>query len=221
MNCEAFMRELDDWLDGEAAAGTVRELEAHAAGCAACARRLNSARRLQQAAFALPGSIEPGRDLWPGIAERLAPRGRRTLRPWWQALAAGFALAVVFAAGMLADRVLHDDDNGVRTVARDEFALPSVGEARRLLPAAHVELIEGGGELTPGAGVRGGTGQELLRNLLVVNLAIREVEAAVADDPGNADLRQLLAGLYEQENRILNQAERLRAARQSTTRTGI
>jgi hypothetical protein len=114
------------------------------------------------------------------------------------------------------------DDGEVqpRLVQRaDRERLADVREARRLLPASHVELIEGNGGL--GAGANRLTEQDLLRNLLLVNRAIREIEAAAMEDPNNSNLRELLSGLYIQENRILAQAERLRVAKQAPTRTGI
>lgn len=217
MNCDAFMAELDDYLDGDLPAGQARALELHAARCPACGRALDGATRLRQRAQALPVTLEPARDLWPGIAAQLEERGRgRSRRPaWLRAVAASVAVLMVFAGGMLADRVLQENgkDAQPRLAAN---SLPSAADARRILPASYVELIEGSGGLDAG-----GVEQDLLRNLLVVNLAIREVEAALADSADDAGLRKLLAGLYAEENRILAQAQRLRTAQRAPTRTAI
>lgn len=220
MNCENFTERLDDYLDGEMLPAGERALEAHAAGCAACGRTLAVARNLQRQALALPAEREPSRDLWPGIAGRLEPRNRmgmRRERNWPRALAAGVAVVAVFAGGMLANRVMQDMDSGSTATPRQVERLPSVADARRILPASHVELIEG----ESAGGIATGTEQALLRNLLIVNLAIRETETAIAENPANSRLRELLSGLYAQENRILTEAERLRSTRQSTTRTTI
>lgn len=225
MNCQTFEQRLDDFLDGELPPAEMHEVSAHAAACAACAGTLEWSRRLQARATALPRERRPRRDLWPHIAERLDGSHARPglgRRPWFRAIAAGVALVGVFAGGMLADRVLRESGEAVQPQLAqqspsDNTRLPGVQEARRVLPASHVELIEGNN----GAGLSASTEQELLQNLLLVNLAIRQVEAAAAEDPANASLRELLSSLYSQEHRILSQAERLRVAGQAPTRTGI
>lgn len=226
MNCENFDRQLDAWLDAELPASPARELEAHADECAACGSALRTAREIQRQAFALPAEQQPSRDLWPEIATQLAPRHGTPMsnsNNWLRAVAATIAVVAIFGGGMLADRVLQESDAGSERVWADngkqDRALPSVAEARRILPASHVELIEGSG-----SGLQQTAEQNLLRNLLVVNLAIRRVESAVEQEPSNPNLRELLADLYARENRILVEAERQRVEQQSsigTTRTGI
>lgn len=84
---------LNSYVDG-ALDGAAREAaERHLAGCAACRRDVERLRALVTNAAALPRSIEPERDLWPGIAPRLGRRGV----PWW----VGVAAAVVLAVGAL------------------------------------------------------------------------------------------------------------------------
>lgn len=224
MNCERFEQRLDDFLNSELDGEQVRELSAHATVCADCAAALEWSRRLQARAAGLPRERRPGHDLWPDIAARLeGTRARPALvqRPWFRALAAGIALAIVFAGGMLTDRVLvRSSEDGRPRLAQqssDITGLAVVQDARRFLPASHVELVEGSG----GAGLGASIEQELLQNLLLVSLARRQIEVAAAEDPANASLRELLSSLYLQEQRILSQAERLRVATQSPTRTGI
>lgn len=218
MNCETFNDRLDDWLDDELMPADARALQAHAAACPACHAQMTIARRLQREAFTLPMTNEPARDLWPKIAARLEPRGMHANRKWLHALAASVAVIAIFAGGMLASRVLLQGDAYItpRIVESPQAELPSLADARRILPASYVELIDAA---APANG--SGTEQALLRNLLLVNLAIRDIETAMSEDPANADLRELLSGLYAQENRILAQAERMRAARQAPVRTTI
>jgi len=223
MNCDAFTGKLDDYLDGELSSAETRALETHAAGCADCERTLNAARNLQRHAFALPAEREPLRDLWPEIAARIEPRRimNRQQARWLRGIAAALAVTVVFAGGMLADRVWRENGSDVARIQVDNQpvrnrSLPSLAEARRVLPVSQVELIEGSG-----SGLQQAAEQDLLRNLLVVNLAIRRVAGAVELDPTNANLRELLADLYTRENRILIEAERLRVEQSSPTRTGI
>lgn len=218
MNCDSFIERLDAWLDGELSAADVGALEAHAMACADCKRELAGARRLQERALALPRAIEPPRELWTGIERRIATHGARRshARTAFGALAAGVLLAAVFFGGMLADRAMQRETRVPMADASPRTVLPSTDEARRLLPASYVNLIEGAGP-----GRADGVEQDLLRHLMLVNLAIREVESAAAAQPSNSGLRELLAGLYAQENRILAQAERRHVERTSTPRTTI
>lgn len=221
MNCEMINQEIDVYVDDELSPADARALEAHVAACGACRKLLDATRDLQRRAFALPSRREPAHDLWPQIAARIDTPSRELVNTdWLRAVAAAVAVVAVFAAGMLVDRVLLQDPSGIQPLQVDNEGeanhLPSVEEARRVLPVSHVELIEGSG-----SGAQAATEQDLLRNLLVVNLAIRRVEEGVEQDPANANLRELLADLYSQENRILVEAERLRVEQPSPTRTGI
>lgn len=225
MNCEKFELQLDGYLDAELPPALMNELQAHAGACSNCRRAIEIMRDIQRRAFALPNERRPERDLWPGIAAQLGPRRTQVPRAnnWLRAVAAAVALVAIFAAGMLADQVLQRDVTTGEQLqvenTRNDRVLPSVSEARRILPASHVELIEGSG-----SGLQQAAEHDMLRNLLVVNLAIRRVEAAVEQEPSNPNLRELLADLYARENRILIEAERLRVEQQSSTgptRTGI
>ena len=48
------------------------EVEAHLAACAACREGARKLRQVLAHATALPGSVAPPRDLWPGIESRIA-----------------------------------------------------------------------------------------------------------------------------------------------------
>lgn len=221
MNCEMINQEIDAYVDDGLSPVRARALEAHVASCEACRKLLDATRDLQRRAFALPSQREPAHDLWLRIAARIdAPSREHGNNNRLRAVAAAVAVVAVFAAGVLVDRVLLQDTSGIQPVQvnneREAKQLPSVEEARRVLPVSHVELIEGSG-----SGLQTSTEQDLLRNLLVVNLAIRRVEEGVEQDPTNANLRELLADLYSQENHILVEAERLRVEQSSPTRTGI
>src|SRR5437899_2138772 len=71
---------LSEYLDGTLAVGERAALEAHLAGCAACAATLEELRRVVARARALDDR-PPGADLWPkiavGIGRATAPRARR------------------------------------------------------------------------------------------------------------------------------------------------
>jgi hypothetical protein len=72
-----------DYVDGALPASEKAELERHLASCAECRREVAFLNSLRQQAAALPQRLEPPRDLWPEIANRLTLK-----RNWRQVLAA-------------------------------------------------------------------------------------------------------------------------------------
>jgi len=85
MNCKKIEPRLHDYVDGLLAAAEKLEVERHLATCANCRGELEFLNSLRQQVAALPSSLEPPHDLWPEIAERLAPKTR-----WWTNMAPRF-----------------------------------------------------------------------------------------------------------------------------------
>ena len=85
---------LSEYVDGSLEAGEALALEAHLAECAECAATLQGLRAVTARAAALPPR-EPARDLWPGIAVRLATRSAERPSP---AAALAAALRGFFAS---------------------------------------------------------------------------------------------------------------------------
>src|SRR2546426_12033294 len=103
---------LSEYLDGTLSGSERAALEAHLAGCAACAATLDELRRVVTRARGLEDR-PPAADLWPGIAERIGVRGaadvvslsaRRRARQLSfsvpQLIAASIALALVGGAAV-------------------------------------------------------------------------------------------------------------------------
>jgi len=82
MNCNHMETRRHDYVDGVLPASEKVDLERHLAACADCRRDVAFLNSLRQQAAALPQRLEPPRDLWPEIANRLAPK-----RNWRQVLA--------------------------------------------------------------------------------------------------------------------------------------
>ena len=126
---------------------------------------ISSERKLVEAIHGLPDSISPKRDLWPGIASRIADsmsHGDRSSNTFsWrnQALAASVVLA--FAAGLMFGRQMGSSDLSPAEAMAPDLAMRAmleasereyqaafrefipVGEARVLLETQAVENIEG------------------------------------------------------------------------------
>ncbi|MDX2122110.1 MAG: zf-HC2 domain-containing protein [Gemmatimonadota bacterium] len=179
---------LDDYADGGLDPAARARVEAHLASCAACRAEVAALAAILAEARALPRTIEPGRDLWPGIAPRLAARPARRL-PWLQ-LAAALAL---FAGGFAAARLGQKDGPPTRLATlQAEYTAASTELAHRLA----------GGS----TGLAPETRRVVDRNLEIIDQAIREAEAALAGDPANGALEQMLVARYEQRLELLRRA---------------
>ncbi|MBA4379034.1 MAG: hypothetical protein C0395_10365 [Gemmatimonas sp.] len=143
---------LQDLLDGDLDASAAAALRRHLGDCPACATAWADLQRLQRETAALPHEIAPGRDLWPGIAERLAadprpadapaPRersglfsGASSLRQPRRALALAAVLVVAIALPRLMDRSGGTADPG-----------EELGDGYALLHAASKSALERTGE---------------------------------------------------------------------------
>jgi hypothetical protein len=109
MACDGFAEKLADYLDGDLPAAGRDAMDAHAEACADCRQLLSELEALRVDAASLP-LLEPSRDLWAGIAERIdarvlpldAPRVTRTaaVRRTWRHPAVAAAALVLITAGV-------------------------------------------------------------------------------------------------------------------------
>ena len=187
--------------------------------------------RWLQAASRLPGEIRPERDLWPGIEARLrseaSPRRRRG---WRFAATAAAAMLLVTMSSLITLWVTDRPENlpvspvqtpagAVRpaggiavnaTFGPDYLLGPKYEKARQqlsreletqldTLPAETREVVE--------------------KNLAQLRQALAEINGALADDPGNVLLQQLLMAAYQDELSVLMEVNRM--ARSLPTRKEI
>lgn len=170
--------------------------------------------------------VEPGRDLWPGIAARLeqqaaAPPQLVTRRPAW-AWQAAAALVLVAGSSLLTASLLD----------RSPPAGQSASQASRVAP----DLAQGGASVLPAA--FGPTGRldgeyllarEQLTRMLDERIAIMppsaraklefnlgemrraadEINAALAAQPGDPLLEELLLKTYQDELAVLSNVNQL------------
>lgn len=133
-------------------------------------------RRLRE----LPESIEPSRDLWPGIAPRLRRRFP------FAAAAAIAGLLIVGGAWWLHEPPAPTTASG-DSLERSRDALRAALEVSRdRLPAETQRLVD--------------------ENLAVIDEAIAEIRHALADDPENADLNRTLVAYRRSELELLQRA---------------
>ena len=107
--CDEFASKLADHLEEDLPGAGRAAMEAHASSCAECGRLLSELESLRMDAASLP-LLEPSRDLWAGIAERIDARvfpldtGRRTrvaaMRRTWRHPAVAAAALMLLTAGV-------------------------------------------------------------------------------------------------------------------------
>ncbi len=227
MNCADLLKLIDDYVDGELPRSSRSEARAHLVECASCRAEEARVRALTGAAAALPEELPLPRDLWARIDARLRegeagappvpsalPRGRHA------ALAA--AMIVVLVGGAVAAALLFRQPAPPAIPAGAEAVAPAAGgdspaavpldEAGKALLEAKQSLKEAfsqqSGSLSPG------TVRQVEENIQIIEAAVAEIQAALAKDPGNPQLRKLLITARQREVAVLTKVTRTAAARQ-------
>jgi hypothetical protein len=204
--------------DGSLAPDRRTEAQAHAAGCAECAGDVARLHSLMARLTQLPDAPGPELDaLWPAIRDRIergkvvsldgaqsARPSRRWARP--AALVAGAAAAVVLAF-TLGRETRPPVSTSVTTVTPGGSAIPvsSIADSSRAWQEEVQALLE---ELElRRATMPPATAASVDRDLKIVDDAIAELTSALARDPNNPALHQLLAASYRQKRDLLRQAD--------------
>jgi len=205
MTCGEVDARFDAYVDGTLGVRERAAVDAHLAGCAACRAALAELRGLVANAHALPQRIEPPRELWTGIAARITERPPARGTVWWRerafwagVSAAAATLVLVLGVHRLTSPARPSGPvEGWGVVAADyqrataELARTLAAERHRLRPET-VALVE--------------------RNLALIDAALGEARAALAEDPGNADLQRLVATAARQKVELLQWAARVATA---------
>jgi hypothetical protein len=175
----------------------------------------------------LPRSVEPGRDLWPGIEARLEPRGRSRAPAWlWQAAA---AVLLVAGSSLLTATLLRNEDGSERIAATPRAAVATPPDvAHPMLPAAYStdarldpEYLAARRQLTAMlneriANLPESTRAKLEQNLAELRRAAEQISAALAEQPGDALLQDLLLKTYQDELAVLANVNQLTNALDSS-----
>ena len=206
---------VDDNLEGERR----QVLESHLEQCPACRAQVGFLRQLQQQAADLPQKIEPPRDLWPQIADRLESRKvvqaefaqTAPRRVWaWRLLAVAAVLVLALVSSLTTYRL---------TAHRQSPPAPFEGNTDHLavdLERLNKDYGSALAELTKALQQRRNqlspeTVATLEKNLKVIDGAIAEASQALAADPGHPDLLLALASMYEKKVNLLQHLTHLPA----------
>jgi len=203
MNCDAALDRLEGYLGGRLSPADHAAMARHLEACPSCHADLAALMRVRAALPSLePAGSEPPdvEEMWAAIKPRLTAHqrrwaGRPLAMPAW-ALAAAAAVLVLASIGgtMLVLRSDASDRAGsIRLGALESDYETASAELSRLLDGARRQLAPA-------------TVASLERNLSAIDSALAEVRRALAADPGNVTLEQLVLSAWRQKVRLLRRA---------------
>ena len=164
----------------------------------------------------LPESVEPSRDLWPGIAARISAekviRGRFGGRALLAAAAAVVVISSVVTAYFIgrSQAVVTVETPTVVVAGPSEMLLASIaGLGVENYLATRAELLDAldarRHELSPE------TMNVVMENLSLIDQAMDRIAEALGEDPENDFLMKQLAGAYRRQIDLLQRAVQLPA----------
>jgi len=175
---------------------------------------------LMARAAKLAPSVRPERDLWPDIKQAISEPARPR-RSSWNSVWAQAAAVVLLAGGSsaLTYMAVSEDGNQVTPVAMPGQALvfepvsgsfgsqynlgPGYQDARRELTTRMNDELE---NLEPE------TRAEVLANIETIRQAIRDINMALAEEPGNVMLQELLLDTYRDELSLMIKVDGITSA---------
>ena len=219
MTHEVIKHLLDDYVTGELTEDARGPVADHIAACAICAAEVESLRRLLARAGNLPKSIDPPVDAWSNIRaaieqdeDAIALHDTRSRSAFWRQpyfLAAAAILVAVLSSGGTA---FYMSSRGVDVSSPSSIAgNASSGATPATLVAFTIEennylrnvavlqdlLDQQEASLAPE------TVAQLKASLRTIDEAILEARTALARDPANKMLIEMLSGTYRQKMDLL------------------
>jgi hypothetical protein len=168
--------------------------------------------RVHALLHSLPREVEPERDLWPDIGARLEPRANRRAPAW--ALQAAAAVVLVAVSSLITASLVRRDSTPSVQAGAHVTVMPVVpaafGQARGL-DAGYVtarrqlatDLEQRLAAMPPSAR------QKLEDDLAEMRWAAERINAALARQPGDPLLEELLLNTYQDELGVLASVNQL------------
>ena len=203
--------QLSDFVDGRLAPADRHDIETHLALCARCAHDRDRLEALLVRSRALPAEVAPPPEIWSVVQQRIVRAPSSGRRHGWLLAAAALLLVAVSSAvtALLVRRpetvvVRHESTAAPVAAVR----LPVVARAvdadyQAVIRELDETLAQRRAQLSPE------TIAKVEASLRVVDQAIGEARRALAADPANRDLVDLLAASYERKLELLRQASEL------------
>jgi len=187
-------------------------VDSHLATCAECLADVERISTLMKLTRETPGAATQLEELWPSIRARIeerkvvalagdAPAAAGVSRRVWWAGFAGVAAALAIAAFTLRGRAPAGGDQTLAAVPDSSATLVALVDSAGMYER-EAQILLDRLELQR-AMLRPDAAKALEHDLHVVDVAIGELKDAVARDPRNPALRQLLATSYRQKIDLL------------------
>jgi hypothetical protein len=171
-------------------------------------------RRLRE----LPAEVPPARDLWPGIAARIEAERQEAYparaRASWRvvALAASVALAAVLGVSHYVRDAPRETHRAPVLVTVPPISISTFGSGHDLGTEYHAARAGLADDLERRLEALSPEARETVReNLEVIRRAAAEIDAALAEHPGNGLLQHQLLSAYQDELNVLANMQRVTA----------
>jgi hypothetical protein len=208
---------LSEFADGELAPESAASVQRHVATCVTCREELARLRAIIERAGNLSPRIEPPAGTWSAVRSRLrrqaqsTARRRAWIRDW--GLRAAAALVLVAGSSALTVLALRSRMSDRVTATPRPATVLAIPAAVRAVDRSYAAVLD---ELTVTLDAQRGalspeTVATLERTLRVIDEAIAEARAALAADPGNGALLDVLSANYEQKVQLLRRVSELSA----------
>jgi len=207
---------LDDYVTGELTEDARAPVAEHIAGCALCSAEVEGLKEILARASDLPKSIDPPAEAWATIRQAIERDAEALTRApaaktWWRPLTAAAAVLVVAAVSSSATYLYVTRDRGAGAASQTTAATGPTRETPANLTAFTIEennylrtasilqelLDSQQGTLAPE------TVAQLKASLSTIDEAILEARNALARDPANKVLIEMLSSSYRQKVDLL------------------
>jgi hypothetical protein len=214
MSCERFREILDEFVDGTLPEAEHQEAELHLAACSGCRAEERRLRAFLGEAAGLRHEVQPGRDLWPGIASRIEPRAK-ILRFVRRGGLVGLAAAAALVFALLTARPRPESGTGTAGVLPGASVAPAAAGVD--IEKAEAEYIRATSQLLQALNARRSSMSpeaqkqmaELEASVSAIDAAVSEVKTALAKDPQNSRLNRMLASTHQKKIDLLLRLIRL------------
>lgn len=221
MNCQHVTAQLDDYVDAALEREDEARIRRHLADCNACRGVERGLRALLERAATLPETIDPPRDLWPAIDERLDEIDRaRPARPSRSAVGSrgwtfGLLAATLLLAGLGAGYLLRGIGQPAAVTPAASGSPEVVSSSAEIIAAEEAIVLakqqlqglldEQNESLSPE------TAKMVDENLAVIDEAIEEIRAALLQDPANQRLNRKLLTAHQRQLHLLQRVTQIAA----------
>ena len=208
---------LDDYVTGDLAEDARAPVADHVAICAACSAEVDSLRRILARASELPAAIEPPAEAWSNIREAILREEKAVATPIDRVAMLRRRPMMIGAAAAILVAVLSSTVTAIYLNSRQPSGVTSVRAADATPTTLAVFTIEENNYLRTAAALQDVLDQQesvlapetvaqLKASLRTIDEAILEARNALARDPSNKLLVEMLSANYKQKVDLLRRS---------------